>query len=429
MSQNINFILKEVLNKINPKKDEIKKIDFLLRSFISKIKDNIRKNGIYADVFVGGSWAKRTIIKKDRYDIDIFIRFNKDYKSQYISTLTEKILSGIGMNKQKIHGSRDYFIVKVSKEVFFEIIPVKKISNPKEAENITDLSYLHVKYINKKIKSERMRNDIRLIKAFCFANNCYGAESYISGFSGYGLELLVYYYGSFLKLIKEIAKVSNNKKLIIDIEKHYKNKERILLDINSAKLQSPIILIDPTYKQRNVLAALSNETFKKFQNAIKRFLKNHSVKAFEQKEIDVKKIENIAKSKNYEFLLIKALTDRQEGDVAASKLLKFYKYILNDIEKFFEVNNKGFKYQKGKSALFFFVTSGPKEILIKGPLLNQREHVNRFKQKYRKLFIKNDRIYAKYKTSSSLHQFIKRWKQKYKKQIKDMSIKKLDIIK
>ncbi|MEJ2268137.1 MAG: hypothetical protein P8X70_03615, partial [Nanoarchaeota archaeon] len=163
--------------------------------------------------------------------------------------------------------------------------------------------------------------EIKLAKVFCYANNCYGAESYIRGFSGYGLELLIHYYGSFLKFIKAISKAKN--KIIIDIEKHYKNKNEILMNVNNSKLKSPIILIDPTYKQRNVLAALSKETFTRFQKVCRKFLENPSIKDFEIKEIDLEKIEKNTKNKNYEFILIKAETKKQQGDIAGTKLLKF----------------------------------------------------------------------------------------------------------
>ena len=59
----------------------------------------------------------------------------------------------------------------------------------------------------KKMKDKDVLLGIRIAKAFCHANNSYGAESYINGFSGYALELLVYYYGSFLKFIKGIIQI------------------------------------------------------------------------------------------------------------------------------------------------------------------------------------------------------------------------------
>jgi tRNA nucleotidyltransferase (CCA-adding enzyme) len=129
---------------------------------------------------------------------------------------------------------------------------------------------LHVKIFNKKIKSKKILEEIKLAKAFCSANGTYGAESYINGFSGYALELLVYYYGSFEKFLKEAVK-DRKDKLIIDIEKKYKNSKEILLQLNGSKLLSPIIVIDPTCKERNVLAALSYETYDKFKICAKNF--------------------------------------------------------------------------------------------------------------------------------------------------------------
>ena len=101
--------------------------------------------------------------------------------------------------------------------------------------------------MKKKVKN-KMLKEIMLAKAFCHASKCYGAESYIQGFSGYSLELLIYYYKGFMKFAREIAKDNGKNKIIIDIERFYKNKNEIMININSSKLQSPIILVDPTFK-------------------------------------------------------------------------------------------------------------------------------------------------------------------------------------
>ena len=264
MKSNISSVLKSVLEEIKPNEEELKEINDSLKKFLDGIEKNRKKLKINAEVFVGGSYAKGTLIKKNFYDIDIFIRFEKKHLEENLSDLTEKMLSGT--QKERIHGSRDYFKVKAGENLFFEIIPVKKIKKQKEEDNVTDLSYFHVSYVKKKLKG-KMLDEVRLAKAFCHANGCYGAESYIKGFSGYALELLVYHYGSFLAFVKAMASVKPGNKILIDTEKQYKKKTDIMMDINSAKLISPVVLIDPTYKQRNVVAALSEETFKKFQKA------------------------------------------------------------------------------------------------------------------------------------------------------------------
>lgn len=416
-------ILKEVLKKVNPEEKELEIINNFLEKFIQKIEKRIRTLKINVKIFIGGSFAKKTIIKKDIYDIDIFIRFDKKYKEEDISKLTKKILKGT--KAQIIKGSRDYFRIKIKPFFFFEIIPVIKIKYPKEAENITDLSYSHVNYIKKKIKNKKIMDDIKIAKAFCYANNCYGAESYISGFSGYGLELLVYHYGGFMKFIRAIAKIKN--KEVIDIEHHHKNKQAVLMDINTAKLQSPIILIDPTYKQRNVLAALSEETFREFKKTCKKFLKTPSIKAFEIQKINLEKIKKGAKKKKFEFIQLKATTKKQAGDIAATKLLKFYKHLASEISKYFEVKNKGFEYDGKKSGGFFFVVKRKKDILISGPHLSQKKHVVAFKKRHKKTFVKNKRLYSREKLGFNIKKFIEDWKKKNSKKMRDMSVSGLKL--
>ena len=426
MTKKINLILSEVLKKVKPPKKDLQIIETSLKEFLEKLGKKLKTLKINAEIFVGGSFAKNTIIKKDYYDVDIFVRFDKKYKK--ISKLTEKILKEIKINNVLVvHGSRDYFRITISPDFFIELIPVKKIKTPKQAENTTDLSYSHVKYIKQKLKTKEILDEVRFAKAFCYANHCYGAESYINGFSGYGLELLIYYYGNFLKFIKTASKMKD--KVIIDLQKHHKNKQAIMMDLNNSKLQSPIILIDPTYKERNVLAALSEETFEKFKKDCKRFLKNPNIKAFEIKKTDLKKIKQNAKKKKYEFILIETKTNKQTGDIAGSKLLKFYKHLNFEVEKFFQIKNKGFNYNQEKSARYFFVVKNKKEILINGPSVKDLQNVKKFKKKHKTTFIKSKRIYAKEKIRFNIEEFIKLWKKQNKQKIKEMYITELKVVK
>lgn len=440
MTKKIQSILSEILSRVNPPKEDLEIMEKSLKEFEENIEKEIKKLKLDVEIFEGGSFAKKTIIKKDIYDADIFIRFDEKYKRQDISKLTKKLLKkfkGVSI----IHGSRDYFKIKKSSNFFIELIPVIKVKNPKKAENITDLSYSHVKYINKRIKNEKILDEIKIAKAFCYATNTYGAESYIRGFSGYALELLVHYYGSFLKFIKEMIK-HKTEKIIIDIEKDYKKKSDILLDINSSKLDSPVVLIDPTFKQRNVLAALSDETFERFKQASKKFLKNPSIKSFEIKKVDLEKIKKDALKKKYEFILLEVKTVKQEGDIAGSKLLKFYKHLENEILRFFEVKNKGFNYNNKKSARYFFVVKRKKEIILDGPFAKDKENVKAFKKRHKRTFIKRlsqaqsgpsksqakEKIYAKEKFIFEVKDFIENWKKRYNRKVREMSISDLKIV-
>ena len=419
-------ILKEVLERVKPSEEELKDIGKNVESFCKDIKEKLKKSNVNAEIFVGGSFAKDTVIKKGKYDVDVFIRYDKKYKNSELSNLTEKIL-GKSDNISVIHGSRDYFRIRYGENFFIELIPVRKITSPKDYENITDLSYLHVRYITKKIKQKNILDEIKIAKAFCYASGCYGAESYIHGFSGYSLELLVYYYKGFEKFISAMSKSNLKKeKLIIDIEKQFRNKKDVLMDLNSSKLNSPIILIDPTYKHRNVLAALSMETFEKFQKSCREYLKSPSIKSFEVKKIDTDKIRKGSSGKGKEFIQMEASTSKPEGDVAGSKLLKFYNYLAKEISKFFIINNKGFEYNEGKSAKYFFVVEKKKEIIYSGPYTDDETNAEHFRAEHKNIYKKDGRLYAKEKGELDIKEFLGHWKIKNGKIIGEMYIEGLD---
>jgi tRNA nucleotidyltransferase (CCA-adding enzyme) len=307
VKQKVNEILKEVLLNVNPPKEDINSIDKFLKIFIPEIEKKLKGMRINAQVFIGGSYAKKTMIKKGMYDVDVFIRFNEKYRGKDISKLAKEMLEKTKRKFSVVHGSRDYFHMDVENNFYIEIIPVIKVKNPKEAENITDLSYFHVGYMKKKLKTEKVLGEVRITKAFCHANHCYGAESYIHGFSGYALELLICNYKTFLNFAKSIVKIGSEQvqassaknvkrkeKVIIDSEKFYKNKTEVMMNMNGAKTASPIIIIDPTYKERNALAALSEETFKKTKEACEKFLKNPTRESFEVRKPDLDLIKALA---------------------------------------------------------------------------------------------------------------------------------------
>ncbi len=407
----VKDVLKKEILKIKPNEREINELIKKSEDFCKKLEKELKRKRIKADVFVGGSLAKKTILKRKDYDIDIFVRFDKNYDDKKISKLLTRIVKG-----KKIHGSRDYIQVKKGK-IIFEAIPIIKISHPKEARNVTDLSYFHVSYVRKKIKKNpKLVDEILLAKQFCHANKVYGAESHIRGFSGYAIELLIIYYKSFLRFIKSIIK--REKQIIIDMEKHYKNKSEILNNLNEAKLQSPIIFIDPTFKERNVLAGLSEETFEKFKEACKNFLKNPNKKFFEEKEINIKK---------YNFCL-KIKTNRQEGAIAGSKLLKFHKFLKNELLKYFDIKKEEFEYKGEKKALSCFNLKRRKEKIIEGPPITAIRDLIKFKKKHKNCFIKKNRVYAKEKIDIDKEKFLKLFLKKNKKIMKEMGIVKVELL-
>ena len=181
--KNIKSILNEVLEEIQPDRNYEKEIFERLGTIIKKINQNQKD----FKAVLGGSGAKGTWLKT--FDADIFVVFDygryKD-KSSELSGILEKALKNKFRNIIKLHGSRDYFQLREN-SFTFEIVPILKIKKAEQAKNITDVSPLHSNWVR---KHKKLVNEIKLTKQFAQAQNVYGAESHIKGFSGYVCEIL-----------------------------------------------------------------------------------------------------------------------------------------------------------------------------------------------------------------------------------------------
>lgn len=422
----INSLLSKV--DIFPEKKEIAELKLLAKVLIKELKTEIKKKKIKADVFSGGSFAKDTLLKGKNYDVDIYVRFenkNQDI-SKKLKPIAHNVARKLKKNVEDVHGSRDYYRIIINPNLYFEIIPVLKISNPKYAENVTDLSYFHVKYVKSKLKSSKQIREVLLLKALAKASGIYGAESYIGGISGYGAECLIINYKSLANFAKKIIKSEG--KIIIDPAKKYKNSQEALLNLNESKLKSPIVLVDPTYKERNVLAALSDESFLILKDKLKKLISNPSVSLFKSEENVEEKIKKTAKDSELEFIKIELETDKQAGDIAGTKLKKFSKFIQKEIEKYFNIIKSNFEYNKEHTGILIIACKSKDEIIQTGPPLYLKEHVLKFKNNHPNAYVKDNILYTKIKLDKNIKEFIERYYLKNKKIIESMDIKQIKIL-
>lgn len=365
-------ILKQVLEEIKPEKEKVREIE----EFLKKLNSEIKKNKIKAKAVSGGSYAKNTWLKGD-YDADIFVKFDLNYAKEDLSKLLAKVLKKF--KPEKIHGSRDYFWVK--NLIKFEIVPVLDIKKAEQAQNVTDFSPWHVKWVN--TKGKKYKDDIRLAKRFMKVNGVYGAESYIHGFSGHVVDILVIHYKGFLPLLR--AAVKWKPKVIIDPTGKIGKKATMIL--NKSKIQGPLIVIDPVQPERNAAAALNLKNFDYFIKKAKEFLKKPSKEElFEYKKFD----DEYFKKKGH-LLFIEVDVPKGKEDPVGAKLLKAYHFIRKKM-KDFEPIEGGWSWNRQKEALFGYVVKKkklPETYEQIGPKLEFKEGVKQFKKKYKKTKVKN----------------------------------------
>ena len=385
----IENILKSVKKRIRPGKAPLS-----IKKKLDMINQLLKKNKIKAKAVLGGSFAKNTHLKDD-YDIDIFVKFDYSYEKKEISNILDKVLSPL--KAERVHGSRDYFQIK--NKLSYEIIPVLDVKDVSKARNITDMSPMHVDWVRKNINGKE--DEIRLAKLFCKANDIYGAESYIQGISGHVLDILVIYYGNFIKFLEAVTgwKDGKKEKEVIDFYNFYKGEA--IRKMNRSKTLSPLIVVDPISPDRNAAAALSKEKYDLLRKTAREFLSNPSLKFFKKEKITLPKLMKMKGKDKLLIFDIKALEGKQ--DVIGSKLLKAYKYILNKfINNSFTIIDSGWEWDKKKKAFFWFIAKKEmleKEFLRVGPPLEQRYHVELFRNKHKQSIEKDGRIYANVKRS------------------------------
>ena len=268
-------ILHAVLEEIQPDGT----VKTAVTRFIKRLEKAIGGSDASAEVVLGGSIAKDTYLKHD-HDCDLFVRFS-GMDDGALSDSLARIIEAADVSAERIHGSRDYFACDVD-GMHYEIVPVQSISHCSEASNVTDCSVLHVAWVQQNtqrtVQGIRLNDHIRIAKAFCKAQQVYGAESYIGGFSGHVLDILIIHFGGFPALVD--AATSWKSRMILDPESHYGSSEEARNSLNTAKISGPLILVDPIDPERNAAAALETGPFHTFIEACRRFKSGPSLDFF-----------------------------------------------------------------------------------------------------------------------------------------------------
>lgn len=414
-------LLKEVLKQIKPTQEEEREVAKKIELLLKKLNPNLNN----AEAILGGSGAKGTWLA-GAHDVDIYVCFNYERykeKSAQLADILEKVLKKLFPTLTRLHGSRDYFQVKEDRFTF-EIIPILKIEKAEQALNITDISPLHVKWV----KSHPEYNDeIRLTKQFCKANNVYGAESYIRGFSGYDCEVLAIYFKGFLQLAEMASEWSE--KVILDPENYYKDEKEVIQNLNVSKIVSPLIIVDPVQKDRNVAAALNEEKFKLFKDACRKFIEKPSADFFRMQKITIEHIRQRAEGNKLIIIEVSSLKGKE--DVIGSKLFKAHEYILNQMQlNDFKIIEKGWTWDKESKAVFWYILDKKQLKPYKkwmGPPIKAAAHVKEFRKVHKgeKVYTEKNRVCADIKRKfTEPEQFIKHLiKEKYiKERVKEIKL-------
>lgn len=391
-------ILEEVLNKIKPKNEDFEKIIRIFESIKSKILQRAKELNINVKVELEGSIAKGTWLSTDK-DIDIFIIFPWGTNVEFAKKVGLELAKyGIGEGWRLGYAEHPYVEAKVN-EYDVEIVPSIEMKEGEKPLTAVDRTPLHTIFIKNKL-SEKMKDEVRLLKQFAKGINVYGAELKVGGFSGYLCELLVLNYGSFEEVIKNASKWKP--KTVIDYMKYYDE------DLCKQIFDNPLIVIDPIDMRRNVAAAVSLQSFSTFVAASKYFLKKPSIEFFFPKEIELK-LEDIFRELNKKgssIVAIKINCPRISPDVLWGEINKSLNKCIRLIENYdFQVIDS-MAWSDEENYIFLIIELEEDKLrrgkLHEGPKIWWDEDVEKFLNKHLKSalagpYIKGERWYVEIK--------------------------------
>ena len=357
--------MKQVISKISksiiPTNSEIKSKKDISNIAFKLVKKEIEKFPEVIDLEFGGSFAKDTWLSKDA-DIDIFIRFKKNTSDKKF----EQISKTVGFESMKnyepyVRYSEHPYVEAKIENTKINVVPFYDVKKG-DWKSAADRSPHHTKFMEKSLTS-KMKNEVRILKAFLKANKIYGAEIAKQGFSGYMSEVLIWQFGSFENVIKTISEV----------------KEEQIIGKTSKKFETPIVVVDPVDSDRNLAAAVSEENLGKFVILSRIFL--------ERPTIDFFKAKKIKKSKKYwENLLVVEFTFKTRSpDVIWGQIKRSTTSLGTQLELngFKVIRSKAHTDEKKNVHLFFFLESMTIPAVYKkeGPSFFRKNDSNSFIKK------------------------------------------------
>ncbi|MDO5810824.1 MAG: CCA tRNA nucleotidyltransferase [Methanobrevibacter sp.] len=286
-----------ILKDIKPTTDEKEHIDSVSSSVMSFLQGECDDNDIPARVALVGSVAKNTALK-GKSDIDIFIAFPLETDKKKLKKtgldLAHKCCDEFGSDPEHHFASHPYVTTHIE-DCEVDIVPCYAIENGDQLKSAVDRTILHTRYVKAHLTREQ-EDEVLLLKRFMAMTGTYGSEFKVGGFAGYLCELLIIHYGSFEDTLKNAIDWKYGE--TIDIE-----------DYGTAKnFRDPLVVIDPTDRNRNVGAALRLNKMAEFIQSARNYLFGDNKRDYFyplKRELDKANILNEFKNRNSEVIAVR----------------------------------------------------------------------------------------------------------------------------
>ena len=323
----------QISKTVVPSKTIVKSKNAIAETAFNLVEKEIEKFPEVLGIEYGGSYAKGTWLPKDA-DIDIFIKFRKSTSEEKFEKISRKIgFEALKKYSPYVRYSEHPYVEANIKNTKINVVPFYDVKIG-QWKSSADRSPFHTRFMKKSLSS-KMQNEVRILKAFLKSNKIYGAEIAKQGFSGYVSEVLILNFKTFENVIKQISGI----------------KENQVIGKTNKKFDTPIVIIDPIDKNRNLAAAISEENIGKFVIVARAYHENPSMKFFKIKKSTITK-------KHWENVLtVKFAYKERSPDVIWGQIKRANVSLSTqlDLAGFNVVRSGSFTDQKTDAYLFFLL--------------------------------------------------------------------------
>ena len=266
----LDEILAAARKMCEPDEEERRLVSKVADTILNKARSVIQEKSVDAEAVLGGSYAKDTWLKGE-CDIDLFVKLppvlKKDEFRQIGMDLAKEILKGY---ETIVRYAEHPYLEGFVEGVRVNIVPCFNVK-PRHWISAADRSPYHTEYVKEHL-GEELKSEVRLLKKFLKVRGVYGAEVKTKGFSGYVCEVLILKYRSFINTLEAFSNLERGTVISLG---------ELPADVK-LRFQTPIIIIDPVDSERNLGAAISEESLATFISSARSFLQNPSIKYFDK---------------------------------------------------------------------------------------------------------------------------------------------------
>jgi tRNA nucleotidyltransferase (CCA-adding enzyme) len=273
----MNNVLEQARKISIPARQEQEKTGALAEKLLGLVKKESSNFPEVTSVELGGSFAKGTWLK-GKLDFDIFVKMKKDTDEKQFEEIGRKIgFASMKKYHPYVRYSEHPYVEAIVEDTKVNVVPCYDVEKG-QWKSSADRSSFHTRFILEQLDEEE-KNEVRLLKKFLRGIDIYGAEIAMEGFGGYVSEVLIYYHGSFMKVLEAAANFAQGQ----------------VIGNPTKKFETALVLIDPIDSNRNLGTAISAQNFGKFILAARAYLKKPSLVFFNGKKpiSDAKNLQNV----------------------------------------------------------------------------------------------------------------------------------------